>query len=142
MADEKKKTNWFWPKINDLESAKEASKLGFWAALFVAVVTTIFATIALATQEEIASINAWAYLDAFLFGIIAWRIKRYSRVFAVIGIILFVIEKAMLATTQGAAGWPMAIIILLMFINGARGVFGYHRYKKSSVNETLESENV
>jgi hypothetical protein len=131
MAEKKKTTNWWWPKITDQATAIEASKGGFWAAVFVASITTIVATIALATQKEIASINAWAYLDALLFSIVAWRIKNYSKFFAVGGALLFVYEKVMLAQTQGASGWPLALLLLLMFINGARGVFAYHRYSKN-----------
>ena len=131
MAEEKKRKNWWWPTITDQASAIEASKAGFWAAVTVASITAMFATIALATQKEIASINAWAYLDAVLFSIIAWRIKRYSKFFAIAGVLLFVLEKVMLAQTQGAKGWPLAIILLLMFVSGARGVFAYHRYSNS-----------
>lgn len=131
MSDDKKATQWHWPEISDQATAAEAAKSGFWAAICVAVVTAVFATIALVTQKEVASIDPWAYLDAVFFAIIAWRIKKYSRVFAVIGILLFIIEKAILAQTQGAAGLPLAVIFLLMFINGARGVFAYHKYSKT-----------
>ena len=131
MAEKKKTMNVLWPAITDQASAIEASKAGFWAAVVVATVTAIFATVALVTQKEIASITAWAYVDAALFSIIAWRIRRYSRFFAVAGALLFICEKIMLAQTEGARGLPLAVIILLMFISGARGVFGYHRYSKN-----------
>jgi hypothetical protein len=128
-----------WPTITDQASAIEASKAGFWAAVVVATITAIFATVALVTQKEIASINAWAYVDAALFSIIAWRIKRYSKFFAVAGVVLFIGEKIMIAQTEGARGLPLAIILLLMFISGVRGVFGYHRY---STNEQQPAESV
>ena len=80
------------------------------------------------SQKEIASIDAWAYVDAVLFTLIAWRIKKFSRAFAVVGVSLFIFEKVMFAQSQGATGWAMAVFLLLMFINGARGVFAYHRF--------------
>ena len=127
---EKRKTkNWWWPKISDQDSAIEASKAGFWAALTVAIITAVFATIALVSHKDIASINASAYLDAILFSIIAWRIKNYSKFFAVVGVLLFLIEKVVQFQSSGAQGWPLAIILLLMFISGARGVFAFHRYE-------------
>ena len=131
MADQatKKVKNWWWPKISDQSGAIEASKAGFWAALTVAIITAIFATIALVTQKEIASVNAWAYLDAVLFSIIAWRIKNYSKIFAIVGVVLFLIEKVIQIQSNGAQGWPLAIILLLMFVSGVRGVFAYHRYE-------------
>ena len=143
MADEKKqKTNWFWPKIVDITSAKEAAKAGYWAALIVAIVTGVVATIVLITQNEVMNLDLWSYVDAVLFGFIAWRIKKYSKVFAVIGVVLFFIEKALLVPSQGASGWPLAVLILLMFINGARGVFAYHRFSSVSSSVSTTSQNV
>jgi hypothetical protein len=127
---EKPKVNWWWPTISDRASAEEAVKVGFWAAMFVAGVTAIVATIALVSGEAVMSIKASAYLDAVLFLIIGWRIRNHSRVFSVLGLLLFIAEKAMLAKTQGSTGWFMAIFILLGFITGARGAFAYHRYKQ------------
>ena len=132
MPVEKEKRNWFWPTIVDVSSAKEAAKGGFWAALFVAVVTAIVATIAMVGHTTIMGAGPWAYVDAALFGLIAWKIKSYSKFFAVAGIVLFIIEKLSLASSQGATGLPLALIILLMFINGARGVFAYHRLSVAS----------
>jgi hypothetical protein len=131
MTEKKKSNNWWWPKITDQASAIEASRAGFWAAVVVAVITAVFATISLVSQEAIATIDPWAYFDAVLFAVIAWRIRRYSRFFAVAGVVLFVIEKAIQAQTQGANGWPLAIVLLLMFISGVRGVFAYHRFSRT-----------
>lgn len=119
-----------WPKIVDAETARGAVNQGFWAAVLVAATTTVFATIALVLQKDVASINAWAYLDAIIFGVIAWRIRRFSRAFAVGGVALFVIEKSlMIADSHGPVAWLLlALILLLMFINGARGTFAYHGF--------------
>lgn len=132
MADMQEKQNFIWPKIVDAKSATEAVNTGFWAAVIVASITAIFATWAIVSGSGVGPIDGWAYLDAIFFGIIAWRIKRYSRAFAVIGLLLFIVEKALLAQTQGAAGWPLAIIMLIMFITGVRGVFAYHKYSSQS----------
>jgi hypothetical protein len=136
MAEKKKTINWWWPKITDQATAIEASKAGYWAAVMVASITAIFATIALVTQKELATLDASAYFDAVLFFIIAWRIKNYSKLFAIAGILLFILEKIMLAQTQGAKGWPLAIVLLLMFISGVRGVFAYHKYSTSNKPQT------
>lgn len=131
MAEKKKTKNWWWPSITDQASAIEASKNGFWAAVICASITTIFATVSLAMHKDIASINTGAYLDALLFFVIAWRIKNYSKFFAIAAVLMFILEKVILAQTQGAKGWPLAVVILLMFITGARGVFAYHRYSEN-----------
>lgn len=126
----KGKSNWYWPAIVDLESARAATQSGFWAAGIVAGVTAILATIAVVFGNEIGGFSAWAYIDAVAFGIIAWRVKRFSRVFALAGIALFVFERIVAAQSQSTAGWGVAALLLLGFVNGARGVFAYHRYSK------------
>jgi hypothetical protein len=121
---------WYWPKIGNLADAIEASDRGFWAAVVVASITAVFATIALITKSDVASINAYAYVDAVLFGIIAWRIKRRSKFFAVAGLCLFLIEKFFqfyLTPELASFGIFMAIIITLLFIGGIRGTFAFHR---------------
>ena len=127
-----KSTNVFWPKINDLPSASAASDLGFWAALAVALITAVFATIALVANTDILAINAWAYFDAVLFALIAWRIKRRSRAFAVAGLCLFIIEKIVQFSQPEVAssGAVMAVLFLLLFISGVRGTFAFHRFSR------------
>lgn len=132
MANEERKGHWFWPRVIDLPSAIGASDQGFWAAIVVASITAIFATVALLVQAEIATINASAYVDAVLFGAIAWRIRRRSKFFAVFGLCLFIIEKAyQFAQPQAvASGAIMAVVLLVFFTNGVRGTFAYHRFSR------------
>lgn len=124
------KKNAFWYNIYDLDSAKEAAKAGFWAAVFCASVTAIFATISLFMKQAFFSIDAYAYVDALIFAFLAWRIRKMSRVFSVIALVLFILEKIEMARTLGATGLPMAIIMILFFIHGVRGTFAYHKYNK------------
>ncbi len=123
------KSNWAWPAIEDKESAIAASKKGMWAAFIVAVVTALIATLAMAMHKDIAGIDAWAYLDAGLFAVIAWGIKHLSRAAAVIGLLLFIAERIDMAVSQHNFS-ILSLLVLLMFVNGARGTFGYHRYAK------------
>ncbi|QQR75352.1 MAG: hypothetical protein IPJ17_07190 [Holophagales bacterium] len=128
MTPSATRKNPFWPEITDLESAASAARSGFWAAAIVAAVTAAVATWAAVSGASVLSINSWAYLDAIFFAVIAWGIRRYSRAFAVAGMLLFTVEKALLFVENGAAGWPLALVLLLMFIAGVRGTVGYHRY--------------
>jgi len=127
-----KSNNFFWPKITDLPSATAASDLGFWAAVAVATITTVFATIALVANTYILAIDAWAYFDAVLFALIAWRIRRRSGAFAVAGLCLFIFEKLIQFSQPEVAssGAVMALLFLLFFINGVRGTFAFHRYSR------------
>ena len=139
MPEKKRKTNWLWPKIVDIETSRSAANVGFWAAIFVCISTTIVTTVALGAKEinEILHLDAWAYLDAALFGVIAWRVKRFSRAFAVLGVALYVLEITYTLNQGAKIGW-MTIPILLMFISGARGVFGYHRFVAALDQNTRE----
>jgi hypothetical protein len=130
------KSNWYWPNLETAIDAAKASDGAFWAAIFVASVTTIFATIALYTKTSIATIDPSAYVDAALFLFIAWRIRRRSRAFAVVGLVLFIVEKVflfILAPQASASSIIMSVLILLFFINGVRGNFALHRFAKRQV---------
>lgn len=127
--------NWWWPKITNLDEAIEVSKSGSIISLIVACITAAFATYALYSKSSILGVDAWAYFDSFLFLVIAWRIKKYSRVFAVLGTLLYICERVVLFQEQGiqaANGIVVTIMFLLMFINGVRGVFAYHKFLKMS----------
>ena len=93
MATEGTRDSWYWPKITNIADAAKASDQGFWAAVLVAGITTVIATITVFAGREIAAINPYAYIDAALFALIAWRIRRRSRAFAVVGLVLFLFEK-------------------------------------------------
>jgi hypothetical protein len=135
------KPNPFWPAISDLESAIRASDMGYGAAIVVAVLTAAFATYAAISGDAIASIDAWAYLDSVLFALIAWRIRRRSRAFAVIGLLLFVVEKMVQYSDgpPGTGGVIMALLIALYFVAGIRGTFAIHRIRSTSLSAPEES---
>jgi len=142
MNNTSKGNNIFWPRITDLASASAASDLGFWAAVAVAAITAVFATIALVANTDILAINAWAYIDAVLFGLIAWRIKRRSRVFAVAGLCLFIVEKIVQFSQPEVAssGAVMAVLFLLLFVGGVRGTFAFHRFSREEVQAAVPQD--
>ena len=54
------------------------------------------------------------------------KIKNYT---------MFIFEKIMqFFQGEGIKGLPLAILILLMFVSGVRGVFAYHRYSKNKLS--------
>jgi hypothetical protein len=122
--------SWYWPKIGNVADAIEASNRGFWAAVFVAAITAVIATISLLAKTDVAYINSLAYVDAALFAIIAWRIRRRSKFFAVAGLVLFVFENVVQFSAHpqlAIFGWVMALLFILLFISGVRGTFAFHR---------------
>jgi len=117
---------WFWPDVSELESAKEAARVGMWCAVFVAGVTTIFALLAI-FGTSIMGIKGQALLDAALFAGIAYGISRYSRFAAVAGFLLYVLEKVYMLATTGSflSVGVLGVIVALGFLNSVRGTFAY-----------------
>lgn len=139
MESEIKQVKWYWPTISDISGAIAASDQGVWGAVLVAAFTAMFATIALFTNSDIAFINAWAYIDAAAFGMIAWRIRRRSKFFAVAGLCLFIFEKAV-QFSDFQINIPtlfMAGLFLVLFINGVRGTFAFHRLSGQIASEPV-----
>ncbi|WP_130618432.1 hypothetical protein [Dyella amyloliquefaciens] len=136
MARSSKPERWYWPEIGNLADAEQASNQGFWAAVVCAVVTVLIATVAITAGKSIAGIDATAYADAAAFAVIAWRIRARSKSFAVIGLVLFLIEKIIQFATQPlnlGFGIVVAVCLLLAFITGVRGTFAYHRLKDAAL---------
>lgn len=125
---------WFWPEIHDIESAKAATLYGVIGAACISVTTAVITTISLVARKPILGldVDAWAYIDTLIMAIVAWRIKNFSRLFAVGVIAFFLISKFILMPwSQGAIS--MVFILSIFLINGARGVFAYNRFKPTSV---------
>lgn len=125
---------WYWPTIVDRQGAIEASNKGVWASLFISVVTFILATASLIFSESFGGYDAWSLIDAAIYGLIAWGIHRRSRICAVAGPVLFVVDKVVqhAAFGLGMLGIAVAGFFVALFIVGIKGTFEYHRFKPSS----------
>jgi hypothetical protein len=121
-----------WPKITDLESAQGAARQGFWAAIIAAVVTVVVVVLVQAgVQVFDVSINALEVsIDAALFLIVAWGIHKMSRTAAVCGLVFNILSW----WSQEPAGLVWAAIFMVLYINGIRGTFRYHKMINSRVN--------
>ena len=117
---------WYWEDVTSVSGAEKAMNGGFWAALFVAIITSLVASLSF-TGVHIFGIGASAFLDAALFAAIAFGIKRKSRFAAVAGLCLYVLERIYMLQRGGAGGIVMGILFTLLFINAVRGAFAYYR---------------
>jgi len=121
----------WWPDIRDRETARKTARQAIWAAIFVVVVTLVFATLA-AFGTSVAGISPAAFLDAAIFGIIAIGIWRMSRVAAVAGLVLFVLERLLMFPENHSTGsLIVGIAIAIAFANGVRATFAYHRFQSA-----------
>ena len=126
----------WWPEIRDRDTARKTAHQAFWAAIAVIVVTLVFATVAV-LGTSVAGITPAAFLDAAIFGVIAIGIWRMSRVAAVAGLALFVLERLlMLPENHGTGSLIVGIAIALAFANGVRATFAYHRFQMADHSST------
>lgn len=117
---------WYWEDVSSVSGAEKAMNGGFWAALIVAIITSLVASLSL-FGLQVLGINGWAFVDAGIFAAIAVGIKRKSRFAAVAGLCLYVLERFYMLQKGGVGGIVMGILFTLLFINAARGAFAYHR---------------
>lgn len=131
---------WF-PEINSIVVARRVARQGFIASLFVAGVTTAFAIAS--TQNMLPSemqdvFNPLLFVDALLYGAIAWGIQRMSRIAAIAGLTLYLLSRILLQMSgvpTNLLGLAIATLISVAFINAIRGTFAYHRFKRQEASE-------
>ncbi|MEM1264059.1 MAG: hypothetical protein AAGH76_16800 [Pseudomonadota bacterium] len=129
----KKTENNFWPNTATIDGARSAARQGVWAAGFVATVTTALAIYS-RFGEAIVGVDLWALGDVILFGIIGIGIWRLSRVASVLGLGLYIAERVWMFQANGKLGGVLMVLLILMFVNGVRGTFAYHRLNAETTN--------
>ena len=126
---------WWWPEVETREGAERATKQAFWAAVVVAGMTCLFAVLGALGVGFMRGLgfDAWAFLDAALFVVIAFGLRRQSRAAAWAGLLLFGVEKLYLWNRNGVHGLWLAIIIFLAFISGVRGTSALSRMESAQI---------
>jgi len=126
---------WYWPTIEDEISAEHATKAAIGVSGFIAAVTGLAAVLSMIYHKPILGLDGWGLIDAVIFGLIAWRISKVSRTWAVLGLLMYLLEVGYkLATNPSGALGVLTIIFILTYINAIRGAFAYHRYRKAENN--------
>jgi hypothetical protein len=121
----------YWPEIKDTATAKDAVLGAAAVSAFVAAITGLLAILSLIYKKPILGLDGLALVDAGLFALVAWRIYRMSRTWAVIGLLLYLLGAGWrLVNRPSAAVGVMTIIFILAFIGGIRGTFAFHKYQK------------
>ena len=127
----------YWPDLSDLESAREASRQGMWAALALAGMTA-FAMLAESPTVKSFVDPRLVVPQMLLFLAIAYGIYRFSKPAAIAGLACFVVCQLYALTKFVAQSGDrrftvLAITLLIVaFINGVRGTFAYHRLLKAN----------
>ena len=130
--------HWLWPAVDAPEQALRAARKGMWAALFVAAATGFAASLALLANSRIAGVGSSAFVDAVLFGCVAWGIHRGSRIAAVSGLVLYLLERAYMwsQSVPGVGGLVIPFVLTASFVSGIRGTFARHRFNSGPKTST------
>lgn len=129
--------NGLWPSISDKESARGAVVYGFGWYIFSVVVTAIIAVSSLVAGHEIAGYDGWSLVDAALLALIAWRLWKNSRAWAVTGLVYESINVLYKLNEHQARFGIMPILIYLAAISSVRGAFAFHKFSAQEQNEKL-----
>jgi hypothetical protein len=125
---------WYWPKVTGLKEAEQAAHEGAGVCFVIATFTAIVAGMSLWLDKPVLGIHAGAFVDAIIFAIAGWRVWRLSRIWAVLALVIYVMERVYaLEVTSGPvppAGAFISVVITLVLISGVRGTFAYHAFKK------------
>ena len=109
---------WLWPKITDAASARQACRLGYWAATVLALLFCMSGTLAMLTPLSTGPNHEWDWFDAVVFMLIGWNVRYHSRNFAVLGVIFCAFELWVRFSPFSLLGW---LLLLLWSFHGARG---------------------
>jgi hypothetical protein len=122
----------YWAEIKDASTAKDAVHRAAGVSALIAAITALLAILSLVYKKPILGLDGLALVDAGLFAIVAWRIHKISRTWAVIGLMLYLLEvgERLVNHPSGAVGFFLTIIFILAFIGGIRGAFAFHRYNR------------
>jgi len=123
---------WYWPTIEDDSSAEQATKAAVGVSGFIAAVTALAAILSIVYHKPIFGLDGWGLVDAVIFALIAWRISKMSRAWAVVGLLMYLLEVGYkLATNPTGALGVLTIVFILMYTGAIRGTFAHHRYRKA-----------
>lgn len=125
----------YWPKLTSLKEAEKAAHEGAGVCFVIAVFTAIAAGMSLWLDKLILGMDAWAFVDSIIFAIAGWRIWRLSRTWAVLALVIYVMEKLFasgLVLSVGAfkIGAFIVVVFTWLLIVAVRGTFAYHAFKK------------
>jgi hypothetical protein len=124
---------WWWPSVSDAAGAKKAAHEGAGSAVFIACVTTLFSVLSIFGIQILSGFSPYSLIDAGLFALVAWRIYKMSRAWAVVGLLLYIYERIYSFYLRGSSGSVglvgvlVGAMLLLGFVHGIRGTFAYQR---------------
>src|SRR2546423_15657217 len=120
-----------WPKIHDYAAAKSAVRSGAIAAFFISGLSGALASLTLLLDHPLSGVDERAFLDAGVFLLVGWGLRKGSRITAVFGLLLWLFEAAQRYVgrpgSTPTAGLVLTIFLSLYLATGVRGTFAMPR---------------
>ncbi len=126
MFNKALKGNFFWPRIYDEVSAREAAKQGWTAALFSGGITILMIAFGSTPMSSL--------VDVVIICFIGYGCLKMSRTAAIVGLVYVIFNGVYKYTTHNTFG--LMPLFAIFYINSIRGTFNFHN------NETTKSESV
>jgi hypothetical protein len=134
VADNSGPFKLFWPQIDDVTSARAASRLGTWACILICIFTGGMITYQIARSAPAAAGPLYSgYIDSGIFALLALGIWRMWRSAAIVSLALFIIEQVLAGMRAHVmVGLVVPVLLTLFLISGVRGTFAFRRYSRKN----------
>ena len=118
-----------WPPTTTTASARFAVTQAFWAATVCAAGVALLVTLNQLTPGDGPRfpLRFGALLDAAAFAAVAIGLSRRSRVAAVCGLGLYLVEEAYVLSQARPFTLLIVVLFTIAFLYGVRGAFALHR---------------
>lgn len=125
-----------WPQIYDMDSAREAARVSAYAAFLCSGITALLAILSMAGFHLVSYISIWALIDAAIFLGLGIGTKKMSRIYSVLLLAFYILERIGGALLQKNFQNPFIwLIFIVLFTSGVRGCFAYHRFSQNRETE-------
>jgi hypothetical protein len=128
---------WMWPTTATTASARFAVTQAFWAATVCAAGVALLVTLNQLTPGggPRFPFRLGALLDATAFAAVAIGLSRRSRVAAVCGLGLYLVEEAYVLSQARPFTLLIVVAFTIAFVNGVRGAFALHRHESPATTQ-------
>ncbi len=125
------KRNRLWPDVSTPDGVRTALRSGTIACTIICLATVALTIYALKV-ESILGIDAWAFGDSAVYALCAYGIHRGSRIAAIVGLAIHVLNRVLMYVEEGVTGGVVTLLLILMLLNGVRGAFAYQaKFRKA-----------
>ncbi len=122
------KENSVWPRVSTWAGGLKAAKQGLWAAIFISTLSLVVSIYSIRVNTIVdEDAVAFIFIQGLVFIPIAIGMHKHSRIAAVLGLGWYCVVQMAEAILGKEIPSVIAFLLILMLVNGARGVFAVHR---------------